>query len=124
MAVRGIRGAITVYEDRPEEILQSTRELLGEIIGQNKLDSANIASIIFTTTRDLRSTFPAEAARAMGLHLVPLLCSQEIDVPGSIARCIRVLVHVNTDLNQADIQHVFLREAARLREDLTKAKAD
>lgn len=124
MAVRGIRGAITVYEDRPEEILQSTRELLGEIIGQNKLDSANIASIIFTTTRDLRSTFPAEAARAMGLHLVPLLCSQEIDVPGSIARCIRVLVHVNTDLNQGDIQHVFLREAARLREDLTKAKAD
>lgn len=124
MAVRGIRGAITVSEDQADQILSATRELLGEIIRQNEIDSEDIASIIFTTTRDLNSTFPAEAARTMGLHLVPLLCSQEIGVAGSLASCIRVLIHVNTSRRQDEIKHVFLRDAARLREDLTKPQGD
>lgn len=118
MAVRGIRGAITVSEDRAEQILAATRELLSEIISQNHIDSRDIASIIFTSTQDLASTFPAEAARTMGLHLVPLLCSQEIAVEGSLESCIRILMHVNTPLRQDEIKHVFLRDAARLREDL------
>lgn len=124
MAVRGIRGAITVPEDNATEVLAATRELLEEIIRQNELDPQDIASIIFTSTQDLKSTFPAEAARAMGLHLVPLLCSQEIGVAGAITRCIRILVHVNTILGQEEIKHVFLRDAARLREDLSKPQGN
>ena len=121
MAVRGIRGAITVNDDQPREILEATSELLGEIIAQNELDSEDIVSIIFTVTPDIKSTFPAQAARAMGLHLVPLLGSQEIGVKGAIARCIRVLLHVNTNKTQAEIYHCFMRDASKLREDLNRA---
>ena len=124
MALRGIRGAITVGEDNAAQVLAATQELLEEIIRQNEIDPQDIASIIFTATRDLKSTFPAEAARAIGLHLVPLLCSQEIGVEGAMASCIRVLMHVNTSLPQGEIKHVFLRDAARLREDLTRPQGD
>lgn len=123
MAVRGIRGAITVTEDTPAEILAATKELLEEIIRQNQIDSQDIVSIIFTGTQDLKSAFPAEAARAMGLHLVPLLCSQEIGVDGAMARCIRILLHLNTTLGQEEMKHVFLRDAAKLREDLIQPQA-
>lgn len=123
MAVRGIRGAITVTEDTPAEILAATKELLEEIIRQNQIDSQDIVSIIFTGTQDLISAFPAEAARAMGLHLVPLLCSQEIGVDGAMARCIRILLHLNTTLGQEEMKHVFLRDAAKLREDLIQPQA-
>jgi len=118
MAVRGIRGAITIKEDSAPEVLQATTELLEEIIKQNDLQSQDLASIIFTVTQDITSTFPAEAARSMGLNLVPLLCSQEIGVNGSIPLCIRVLVHINTNRSQEEIKHVFLRDASKLREDL------
>ncbi|PKM76774.1 MAG: chorismate mutase [Firmicutes bacterium HGW-Firmicutes-15] len=120
MVVRGIRGAITVKEDKATEIFEATAEVLKEIIKQNELNLQDIASIIFTTTADIKSAFPAEAARSMGLHLVPLLCSQEIEVQGSIPLCIRILFHVNTNRRQEEICHVFLRDAARLREDLKK----
>jgi chorismate mutase len=120
MVVRGIRGAITVKEDKAIEILQATAEVLGEIIKQNELNLQDIASIIFTTTADIKSTFPAEAARSMGLDLVPLLCSQEIEVQGSIPLCIRLLFLVNTNKSQAEICHVFLRDAAKLRKDLRR----
>jgi chorismate mutase len=120
MAVRGIRGAITIPEDNAAEVLQATTELLEEIIKQNDLQSQDMASIIFTVTADITSTFPAEAARYMGLNLVPLLCSQEIGVKGSIPLCIRVLVHMNTNRSQEKIKHVFLRDASKLREDLKK----
>ena len=120
MVVRGIRGAITVTEDKAAEILQATSELLKEIINQNDLSPEDIASIIFTTTADLKSAFPAEAARAIDLHLVPLMCSQEIEVPGSIPLCIRLLLHVNTNKSQAEICHIYLRDAAKLRKDLKK----
>jgi chorismate mutase len=122
MAVRGIRGAITVTRDNATEILQATREVLHEIIKQNDLNIEDIASIMFTTTADLKSVFPAEAARAMGLTLVPLMCFQEIKVPDSLPLCIRLLLHVNTDKNQAEICHVYLRNAANLRKDLKKTK--
>lgn len=120
MVVRGIRGAITIPEDNSIEVLQATRELLEEIIKQNELETHDMASIIFTVTQDIKSTFPAEAARSMGLNLVPLLCSQEIGVNGSLPLCIRILVHINTNKNQEGIKHVFLRGASKLREDLLK----
>ena len=120
MAVRGIRGAITITEDSAAEVLQATTELLEEIIKQNELKTQDLASIIFTVTQDIKSTFPAEAARSMGLNLVPLLCSLEIGVSGSIPLCIRVLVHINTSKSQEEIKHVFLRDASKLREDLQK----
>ena len=120
MAVRGIRGAINIPEDSAAEVLQATTELLEEIIKQNELNSPDLASIIFTVTHDIKSIFPANAARSMGLNLVPLLCSLEIGVSGSLPLCIRVLVHVNTNKSQEEIKHVFLRDASKLREDLQK----
>jgi len=120
MVVRGIRGAITVQEDNATEVLQATRELLKEIIEQNEVELQDIASIIFTVTQDINSIFPAEAARSMGLNLVPLLCSLEIGVSGSLPLCIRVLIHINTNKNQEEIKHVFMRNASKLREDLKK----
>lgn len=118
MAVRGIRGAITVNENKSADVLAATRELLLEIIKQNNLKAQDIASIIFTVTDDINSTFPAEAARAMGLNLVPLMCGREIGVEGALPLCIRILLHVNTDKTQEQIKHVFLKGASKLREDL------
>jgi len=120
MAVRGIRGAITIAEDGETQVLQATRELLGEIIIRNQIRTEDIASIIFTTTPDITSSFPAKAARTMGMQMVPLLGAQEMAVEGSLQRCIRVLLHINTNLNQSEIEHVYLREAAKLRVDLAK----
>jgi monofunctional chorismate mutase len=77
---------------------------------------------VFTTTQDLTAAFPAEAARALGMNFVPLLCAQEIPVPGSMARCLRILLHVNTELSPRDIEHVYLRDAQRLRPDLKSAQ--
>ncbi len=122
-AVRGIRGATSVTVDEPEEILAATRELLEEILSANSIDHfEDIVSAIFTTTEDLCSTFPAEAARRLGMSQVPLLCAREIPVVGSMPMCIRVLLHVNTDLAQADMRHIYLREARRLRPDVTSAQ--
>jgi chorismate mutase len=123
MAVRGIRGATTVEADVPAQILAATRELLEEILRANRIEEFDeIVSAIFTTTDDLRSTFPAEAARALGMNQVPLLCAREIPVPGSMPRCIRVLLHVNTDRKQGDMTHVYLREAKKLRPDVNSAQ--
>jgi chorismate mutase len=123
MPVRGIRGATSVTADTAAEILSATRELLQEILRLNQLDSFDeIASICFTTTPDLTATFPAEAAREMGMHFVPLLCASEINVPNRLPRCIRALLHVNTDKAQRDIVHVYLREAKKLRPDMQSAQ--
>jgi len=119
--VRGIRGATTVPEDNPALILAATAELLQKLLeGNPSLDSNDIASIFFTVTLDLVSVHPAQAARKMGWNTVPLLCSTEIPVPGSLPHCVRVLIHWNTDLNQSEIKHVYLNEAVRLRPDLSK----
>ncbi|MFA7076813.1 MAG: chorismate mutase [Syntrophomonas sp.] len=120
MLVRGIRGAITVKEDDPSQVLLATRELLEEITKQNDLNSQDIASILFTVTPDIKSVFPAQAARSIGLEQVPLLCTQEIAVVDALPLCIRVLLHVNTDKSQEEINHVFLRDAVQLRKDLIK----
>ncbi|HUG90232.1 MAG TPA: chorismate mutase [Planctomycetaceae bacterium] len=123
MTVRGIRGATTVDADQPEQILSATQELLEEILRANGIaEFDEIVSAIFTTTQDLRSTFPAEAARRLGMNQVPLLCSCEIAVPGSMPRCVRVLLHVNTERTQQEMVHVYLREARRLRPDVKSAQ--
>lgn len=119
MTVRGLRGATTVTQDQRDDILSATRELLEAILLANPtLQGEAIASLIFTLTSDLVSTYPAEAARQIGWTEVPLLCAQEIPVPGSLAQCIRVLIHWNTDLPQSAIKAVYLHQATRLRPDL------
>lgn len=117
---RGVRGATTVDADDREQILQATRQLLGLMIRRNGIDAADVASVFFTVTRDLNSEFPALAARQLGWLEVPLLCGYEITVPKSLPRCIRVLVHWNTDKSQSQIHHVYIRDAERLRPDLSK----
>ncbi|MFV0446742.1 MAG: chorismate mutase [Planctomycetaceae bacterium] len=123
MAVRGIRGATSVPSNTPEEMLSATRELLAEILRCNQLtDFEDIVSAIFTTTPDLTATFPAEAARALGMNHVPLLCASEIAVPHGLPLCIRVLLHVNTPRSQQEIVHVYLRNAKKLRPDMDSAQ--
>ena len=123
MAVRGVRGATVVKDNTPEEILRGTRELLEAVVGANpSLDSEQVVSVIFTVTDDLDAAYPAKAARQIGWDQVPLLCSREIAVPGSLPKCVRVLLHWNTDLHQSDIRHVYLGEAANLRPDITKGR--
>jgi chorismate mutase len=123
MAVRGIRGATSVEADTPADILAATTELLQEILRANRIEVFDeIVSAVFTTTADLTSSFPAEAARSLGMHQVPLLCASEIPVRSSVARCIRVLLHLNTEKTQRDMVHVYLREARRLRPDVKSAQ--
>ena len=121
MICRGVRGATTIEEDSPEAILRATRELLAFMIRLNDIDSVDVASAIFTTTFDVVSQYPALAARQLGWMDVPLLCGHEMDLPGGLPRCIRVLIHWNTDTPQADIQHVYLNEAQALRPDQSLA---
>ncbi len=112
---RGIRGATTVEYNNREEILSATTELLQLLIEKNDLHPDNIASAIFTVTDDLDADFPAVAARRLGWTETALMCAREIPVPGSLRKCIRVLIHVNTTRSAAEIQHVYLREAVSLR---------
>ncbi len=114
-ALRGIRGATTVDANDAGEIVAATRELLERIARANGVDPADVASVLFTVTPDLDAEFPARAAREMGWAEVPLVCGREVPVPGSLERCVRVLVHWNTDRAQTDVRHVFLREARTLR---------
>jgi len=116
--VRGIRGATTVTEDTASAILEATGDLVREIVAENDLRAEDVASALFTVTPDLHAEFPAAAARRMGWTLVPLLNFTEIGVPGRLERCIRVLVHVNTERSQHEMVHVYLREAVALRPDL------
>jgi chorismate mutase len=121
MAIRGIRGAAVAQVDEPREILSVTQELLEAILAANPtLNPGDIASALFTVTDDLCSAYPARAARNIGWSQVPLMCALEIPVPGSLPRCIRVLLHWNTNLPQNQIQHVYLGAAASLRPDLTQ----
>ena len=119
MPVRGIRGAIDVINDQPEAALAAARELLEAILLANPaLKPVDLASVLFTVTDDIQSVYPAQAARQMGWGNVPLMCAREIQVPGGLPRCVRVLLHWNTDLEQAGIRHVYLRGAVSLRPDL------
>jgi chorismate mutase len=120
---RGVRGATTVESDDREQILTATRQLLGLMIRRNGIESKDVASAIFTVTQDLSAEFPAVAARQLGWLEVPLLCGYELSVPDSLPRCIRVLFHWNTVKTQAEIQHVYIHEAKRLRPDLSEFPA-
>jgi chorismate mutase len=115
--VRAIRGAITVPIDTAPEVLTATADLLTEMIARNALAVDDMVSLIFTVTDDVRSQFPAVAAREMGLATVPLLCATEIPVPGSLPLCIRVMLHAYMPAGRT-VGHVYLREAVRLRDDL------
>lgn len=115
---RGIRGAVTVEQNDRQLILSATRRLLALVIRRNDIEPGQVASAHFTVTKDLDAEFPALAARQLGWLEVPMLCGYEIAVPGSLPRCIRVLLHVNTERTQSQIEHVYLEGAERLRPDL------
>ncbi len=117
-AVRALRGATTTDEDSPAQISERTVALLEEMFGRNGVDHDDLISIWFTVTDDLTSAFPATAARTIGLGDVPLLCAREIPVPGSMARCIRVLAHLTTERARKELHHVYLEGAVSLRDDL------
>lgn len=120
MPCRGVRGATTVERNRREEILTATRQLLALMIRRNGIETEHVASAIFSVTRDLDAEFPALAARQLGWWDVPLLCTYEIAVPGSLQRCIRILVHWNTDKSQQEINHIYVKGAVVLRPDLSE----
>src|SRR5256885_15529136 len=120
MYCRGIRGATTVEHNTREEILAATTELLQLLIDRNDLHPEDVASVIFTVTEDLDAAFPALAARTLGWTEVALICTREIPVPGSLGKCIRVLLHVNTTRSAAEIQHVYIRGAVNLRPTLNE----
>jgi chorismate mutase len=119
--LHALRGAITVERNDADEILAATRELMSRLMERNQLGPEQMVSCIFTATTDLTAQFPAVAARDLGLDRVPLLCTQEIDVPGALERVIRVLIHYYAD-NGHQPQHVYLRDARALRTDLESAQ--
>jgi chorismate mutase len=120
MAVRAVRGAIQIEQDDRQEVLDATTELLTAVLERNELEPEDLISVVFTATPDVRSEFPAYAARQMGITDVPLLCASEIDVPGAMPRVLRLLAHVDTDLPRSAVRHVYLRGAAALRTDLPR----
>jgi chorismate mutase len=119
MSLRGIRGATTCSADE-KSILNATQELLKAMIAANStLQPEDIASILFTVTSDLQTAYPAKAARLMGWTEVPLMDALEIDVPGGLPHCVRVLIHWNTELSQSSVHPVYLHDAVKLRPDLS-----
>ncbi|WP_313639736.1 chorismate mutase [Paenibacillus sp.] len=124
MVNRGIRGATTVTKNEEAEILRETVILLREIVERNDVIAENISNVWITMTNDLDATFPARAIREIdGWEMVPLMCSSEIPVKGSLPQCIRLMVQINTDKSQREIRHVYLNEAQKLRPDLSESKS-
>ena len=122
--MRAVRGAITVERDDAELVVAATRELLTTLAERNEIAHENVVSAIFTVTPDITSEFPARAARELGWVDVPLLCAMEIPTPRGLAHCIRVLLHVETELPRSALRHVYLRDARELRPDLRDDVAD
>ena len=120
MAVRALRGAIQVDADDREQILDATAEMVTAVLERNGLTAADLISIVFTATPDLRAEFPAYAARRLGLTDVPLLCATEIGVPGAMPRVVRLLMHVETARPRSQVRHAYLRGAAALRLDIAQ----
>ncbi len=118
MWCRGIRGATLVAANTKEDILAATKELLQQMIESNQVEKEAVACVLFTTTPDLDAEFPALAARQLGWTEVPLLCSQEMGVPHSLPRCLRILVLFNTEKKTEEIIHVYIRGAEALRPGL------
>ncbi|HJN08501.1 MAG TPA: chorismate mutase [Pirellulaceae bacterium] len=123
MLCRGVRGATTVEANTREAILEETTKLLALMIRFNEIKSTDVASVVFTLTTDLNAEFPALAARHLGWLDVPLLCTNEINVVGGLQKCVRILIHWNTDRAQTDITHVYVNEAIRLRPDKSQLPA-
>lgn len=123
-ATRGIRGAITAPANEAEAIVEATRTLLEAMVEQNDVCPEEVCTVIFSVTRDLDAEFPAIAARRIGWLYAPLLCTNEIPVPGALPRCIRVLMLVNTERAQDRIVHVYLGDAVQLRPDLNDPEKD
>jgi chorismate mutase len=117
-SVRAVRGATTVDDDTPQAITERVVSLLSQILDRNHLVEDDLISILFTATEDIVSTFPATAARSMGLGAVPLICARELAVVGSVPHCIRVMLHVTTERARDEIHHVYLEGAQGLRDDL------
>ena len=117
MLTRGIRGATAVGANTREAILEATRELLAAMVEANGIKVEDIASAFFTSSRDLNAEFPALAARQMGWTDVALLCGHEMDVPGALRMCLRILIHVNTEKKGSEMVHVYLHGAKVLRPD-------
>lgn len=120
MACRGVRGATTVEENTRESILRNTRQLLALMIRRNGIEPEDVGSAVFSMTDDLNAEFPALAARQLGWLEVPLLCTNEVHVPASLRRCVRILIHWNTDKPQHAITHIYIKDAIRLRPDLSR----
>ncbi|MGM7721920.1 chorismate mutase [uncultured Metabacillus sp.] len=121
--IRGIRGATTVNENEETVMLKATEELIHEMIQKNKIEPENVAQVIMTVTEDLTATFPAKALRSLeGWKYVPVMCMQEIPVPNSLPKCIRIMMTVETSEKQENINHVYLEEAVKLRPDLSITK--
>ncbi|WP_188195035.1 chorismate mutase [Nonomuraea sp. SYSU D8015] len=118
--VRAIRGAIQVDANDRDSIIAGTTELVSAIMERNRLTPDDVISVLFTATPDLTAEFPALAARKLGFHDVPLICCTEIDVPGALPRVVRLMAHVETDRPRAEIQHVYLRGAVALRQDIAQ----
>ena len=119
--IRGVRGATTAEANTSESILAATHELLIALIEANNLQPDDVASIIFTTTPDLNTDYPAVAARALGWTDVALLCTHEMNVPQGLPRCVRILMHWNTDVAANQVRHIYLRQAVSLRPDRSQA---
>jgi chorismate mutase len=120
MNVRAIRGATCLQYDDAAEMADAVTELLSELISRNAVSTDDLISVLFTSTPDLHSAFPAAAARGVGLADVPLICAQEIDVTGAMEKVVRVMMHVQTSKARADIKHVYLRGAEALRQDIAQ----
>ena len=118
MRLRAARGAIRVGSDDSESLLAATERLLSSMLQRNAIQDDDLVSVLFTATDDLRSVFPAEAARRMGLGRIPLLCAQEIAVDGSMPSVIRVLLHFHSERSLDDVVHVYLDGAESLRDDV------
>jgi chorismate mutase len=116
--LRALRGATTVDDDTPEEVLDRVVELLREMFARNDVDHDDLVSIVFTATDDVHSMFPATAARTIGLGDVAMVCARELDILGATEHCIRVLVHLESVLSRAELRHVYLHGATTLRDDL------
>jgi chorismate mutase len=120
VAVRAIRGATQLERDERGHLLDRVAELVTEVMHRNDVATGDLISVVFTATTDLRSEFPAYAARRIGITDVPLLCAQELDVVGAMPRVVRVLAHAETELPRAEVRHVYLHGAAALRTDLRR----
>lgn len=122
MRVRAVRGATQLEEDSKPHMLERVAEMVSDVMSANDLTVDDFISIVFTATDDLRSEFPAYAARQLGFDDVPLICARELEIEGSMPRVVRMLAHVETHLSRSEVTHVYLHGAARLRRDLSRVR--